>query len=156
MRIGQGVDVHAFSADQGRPLILGGVVVPGARGLDGHSDADVATHALIDALLGAGGLGDIGRHFPSDSSTSEGISSLILLEQTLGLLDDAEVHVLSADVTIVAQEPKLSPHLDSMAKVLSERVGVAISVKATTTDSLGFIGHGEGIAALAVALVDER
>jgi len=156
MRIGQGIDVHAFSEDLARPLILGGVVLAGARGLDGHSDADVVCHAIIDSLLGAANLGDLGRHFPSTDASLAGVSSLILLEKTMNLLDQAGWEVQSVDVTIVAQSPQMAPHIPAMAAVLHERIGVEVSVKATTTDHLGFLGRGEGIAALSIALVEER
>jgi 2-C-methyl-D-erythritol 2,4-cyclodiphosphate synthase len=156
MRIGQGIDVHAFGENLARPLILGGVVLAGARGLDGHSDADVVCHAIIDSLLGAANLGDLGRHFPSTDASLAGVSSLILLEKTMNLLDQAGWEVQSVDVTIVAQSPQMAHHIPAMAAVLHERIGVEVSVKATTTDHLGFLGRGEGIAALSIALVEER
>jgi len=153
MRIGQGLDVHAFSSDPERALVLGGVVIPGAKGLEGHSDADAVTHALADALLGAAGLGDLGRHFPDDDEASRGISSLLLLDQVVAKLDAAGFAAVSADVTIVAQTPKLAEHMGAMAQILSSRLGAPVSVKATTTEHLGALGRAEGIAALAVALV---
>jgi 2-C-methyl-D-erythritol 2,4-cyclodiphosphate synthase len=153
MRIGQGLDVHAFSSDPRRALVLGGVVIPGAPGLEGHSDADAVTHALLDALLGAAGLGDLGRHFPDTDEASAGISSLLLLDQVVTKLDDAGFEALSADVTIVAQTPKLAAHMGAMAEILTTRLGAPVSVKATTTEHLGALGRSEGIAALAVALV---
>ncbi len=156
MRVGQGVDVHAFRDDATRPLILGGVVVPDSPGLAGHSDADVVTHALIDAMLGAAGLGDLGRHFPSSDPSLEGVSSLVMLEQVLVKLSDAQWVLTSGDVSIVAQTPRLERHLDAMSVVLSEKAHCVISVKATTTDHLGFIGQGQGIAAMAVVLLEER
>jgi 2-C-methyl-D-erythritol 2,4-cyclodiphosphate synthase len=156
MRIGQGIDAHAFSEDPNRALVLGGVVVPGGPGLAGHSDADVVCHALIDALLGAAGLGDLGRHFPSDDESLAGIASIKLLERALELLAAEGLAVVSADLTVVAQSPRLAPHLGAMERILSDRVGIPVSVKATTTDHLGFIGRAEGIAALAVALIEER
>ena len=156
MRVGHGIDVHAFSDDATRPLILGGVVVPDSPGLAGHSDADVVTHALIDAMLGAAGLGDLGRHFPSSDSSLEGVSSLVMLEQVLVKLSDAQWVLTSGDVSIVAQTPRLERHLDAMSAVLSEKAHCVISVKATTTDHLGFIGQGQGIAAMAVVLLEER
>ena len=143
MRVGQGIDVHAFRDDATRPLILGGVVVPDSPGLAGHSDADVVTHALIDAMLGAAGLGDLGRHFPSS-------------DPSLVKLSDAQWVLTSGDVSIVAQTPRLERHLDAMSVVLSEKAHCVISVKATTTDHLGFIGQGQGIAAMAVVLLEER
>jgi 2-C-methyl-D-erythritol 2,4-cyclodiphosphate synthase len=156
MRVGQGIDVHAFSDDATRPLILGGVVVPDSPGLAGHSDADVVTHALIDAMLGAAGLGDLGRHFPSSDPSLEGVSSLVMFEQVLVKLSDAQWVLTSGDVSIVAQTPRLERHLDAMSAVLSEKAHCVISVKATTTDHLGFIGQGQGIAAMAVVLLEER
>ena len=155
MRVGQGVDAHRFSNDDARPLVLGGVTVPSARGLDGHSDADVATHALCDALLGAAGLGDLGRRFPADAST-EGISSLTLLARCRSLVEEAGFEVGNGDVTIVAQAPRLGPLLDAMAETLTSALSAPVSVKATTTDGLGATGRGEGIAATAVALLTER
>jgi 2-C-methyl-D-erythritol 2,4-cyclodiphosphate synthase len=153
MRIGHGTDVHRFSDAPGRTLVLGGVVIPDARGLEGHSDADVATHALCDAILGAAGLGDLGRHFPDDDPSTEGVSSVTLLERCCALARDAGHAVENGDVTIVAQTPRLGAHLDAMARTLSDAVGRPISVKATTTEGLGAIGRSEGIAATAVALL---
>ena len=155
MRIGQGVDVHRFAATPGRPLVLAGVVVPGAAGLEGHSDADVATHALCDAILGAAGLGDLGRHFPDDDPATEGIGSLSLLARCLELAHDAGYAVGNADVTIVAQRPRLAHLLASMAASLTAAAGAPVAVKATTTEGLGAIGRGEGIAATAVVLLVE-
>jgi 2-C-methyl-D-erythritol 4-phosphate cytidylyltransferase/2-C-methyl-D-erythritol 2,4-cyclodiphosphate synthase len=152
-RIGQGVDAHAFSADSARPLVLGGVVIPGAVGLDGHSDADVATHALCDAILGAAGLGDLGRHFPDDDPTTSGVSSLDLLERCCALVASAGFSVANGDVTVVAEQPRLAGHLEAMAATLSGTAGASVSVKATTTDGLGATGRGEGIAATAVVLL---
>jgi 2-C-methyl-D-erythritol 2,4-cyclodiphosphate synthase len=156
MRIGQGFDVHAFSDDPSRTLVLGGIPIAGAKGLEGHSDADVATHALIDAVLGAAGLGDIGRHFPDTDPEHRGISSLVMLEVVLELAAGQGLQVCSGDVTILAQSPKLAPFLESMAEVLSHAVGAPISVKATTTEYLGAIGRSEGIAALSVVLLEAR
>jgi len=156
MRIGQGLDVHAFSDDPARILVLGGVVLRGERGLVGHSDADVPTHALMDALLGAAGLGDLGRHFPDTDPAYEGASSLILLDAVVERLADAGYRACSADVTIVAETPKLSAHMPAMAEILSARLGAPVSVKATTTEHLGAIGRGEGIAALCVALLEDQ
>ena len=156
MRIGQGLDVHAFSDDPSRPLILGGVVIPGERGLAGHSDADAATHALMDALLGAAGLGDLGRHFPDSDEAHRGASSLALLDEVLLRVEAAGFAPLSADVTIVAEAPRLAPHMGAMAEILSSKLGVPVSVKATTTEQLGALGRAEGIAALSVALLEVR
>jgi len=156
MRIGQGLDVHAFSDDDARVLVLGGVVLPGERGLVGHSDADVPTHALMDALLGAAGLGDLGRHFPDTDPAYAGASSLVLLEAVVEKIAAAGFRATSADLTIVAEAPKLSAHMPTMAEILSERLGAPVSVKATTTEHLGALGRGEGIAALCVVLLEER
>ena len=156
MRIGQGLDVHAFSDDPTRVLVLGGVVIPGAPGLVGHSDADAATHALMDALLGAAGLGDLGRHFPDTDEAYRGASSLALLDEVLDRIESAGFRPTSADVTIVAETPRLAGHMDAMAEILSARVGAPVSVKATTTEHLGALGRAEGIAALSVALLEER
>lgn len=155
MRIGQGLDVHRFSDDDTRPLILGLVHVPDAPGLAGHSDADAATHALCDALLGAANLGDLGRHFPDDDPSLAGVSSRHLLEGTLELLRTNHFHVVSGDLTIVAQRPRLALYMPAMSRELSGVLGTHVSVKATTTEGLGAIGRGEGIGALAVVLIEE-
>jgi 2-C-methyl-D-erythritol 2,4-cyclodiphosphate synthase len=155
IRVGQGVDTHRFSEDPTRPLVLGGVTVPGSRGLEGHSDADVATHALCDAILGAAGLGDLGRHFPDDPVT-EGASSVALLASCCAMARAAGLVVGNADVTIVAEAPRLSAHLEEMAALLSAVVLAPVSVKATTTDGLGAIGRREGILATAVVLLEDR
>lgn len=154
MRIGQGLDVHAFSDDPDRPLVLGGLVVEGP-GLAGHSDADAATHALMDALLSGAGLGDIGRHFPSDDEAFAGAASMQLLEVVLERIAAAGYWCCSASVVIAAQRPRLSGRLDEMSARLSAAVGAPVSVTATTTDQLGAVGRGEGIAATAVALLEE-
>ena len=156
IRVGQGLDVHRFSSDLARPLVLGGVTVAGATGLDGHSDADVATHALCDAVLGAAGLGGLGRHFPDTDPAYEGVSSLELLARCCALAREAGFRVGSAQVTVVAQVPRLSEHLDPMSAALSATAGAPVSVGATTTDGLGAIGRGEGIAASAVAVLEDR
>lgn len=156
MRVGQGLDVHAFSEDPSRPLVLAGVVVPGAPGLAGHSDADVATHALCDALLGAAGLGDLGTFFPDDDPAIAGIDSMELLGRVLELLAAQGWAPVNADVTVVAQRPRIAPHREAMAAALSARAGCPVSVKATTTEGLGPIGAGEGIAASAVVLIEAR
>ena len=155
MRIGQGFDVHQFSDDASRPLMLGLVHVPDAPGLAGHSDADVATHALCDALLGAANLGDLGRQFPDDDPATAGVSSQRLLESTLDLLRTYHFRVVSADVTIVAERPRLALYMPAMGHALSGVVGTQVSVKATTSEGLGALGRGEGIGALAVALIEE-
>ena len=157
MRIGQGYDVHRLT--QGRKLVLGGVEVPFERGLLGHSDADVLTHAVMDALLGAAGLGDIGRHFPDSDSAYAGADSLRLLAAVMEKLGQAGWRVENVDATIIAQRPKLAGHLEQMRRNLALVMGVLpeqVNVKATTEEGLGFTGAGEGIAAQAVALLTER
>jgi 2-C-methyl-D-erythritol 2,4-cyclodiphosphate synthase len=156
IRVGQGTDAHRFSDDPARRLVLCGVEVPTGRGLAGHSDADVATHALCDALLGAAGLGDLGRHFPDDDPTYAGASSLTLLARCCAMARAAGFAVGNADVTVLAAAPKLAGLLDEMAASLSSAVGAPVSVKATTTDGLGAVGRGEGIAATAVALLYDQ
>lgn len=155
MRVGIGYDVHPFAAD--RPLVLGGVTVPHTAGLEGHSDGDVLTHALIDALLGAAALGDIGTHFSSEDERWRGASSVDLLAKTRVLLLEAGFGVANVDATIVAQAPKLAPYTQTMRELLAQALDVDssnVSVKATTTDRLGAIGRDEGIAAVAVALIN--
>jgi 2-C-methyl-D-erythritol 2,4-cyclodiphosphate synthase len=155
MRIGQGMDVHAFSDDGDRELWLGLVHIPDAQGLVGHSDADVATHALCDALLGAANLGDLGRHFPDNDPAFAGASSRRLLDETVALLRTDGYRVLSGDVTILAERPKLVLFMSAMSHELSSAVGATISVKATTLEGLGALGRGEGIGASAVVLIEE-
>lgn len=156
MRIGFGYDVHQFSP--GRPLWLGGIEVPHDRGLLGHSDADVAIHALCDALLGAAAMRDIGYHFPDTKGNEyEGIDSKILLRRVMSMLREAGYELGNCDLTICAQAPKLNPHIEKMQKCLAEVMGVApnqVNIKATTTEHLGFVGREEGIAAYAVALLN--
>jgi 2-C-methyl-D-erythritol 2,4-cyclodiphosphate synthase len=155
MRIGTGYDVHRLV--EGRKLILGGVEIPFEKGLLGHSDADVLLHAVCDALLGAAGMGDIGRHFPDTSSEYKGISSLVLLEHVHGLLAKSGFSVNNIDATIVAERPKMVPHIPYMARNIAAAVKVgqtAVNVKATTTEGLGFAGRGEGIAACAVCTIE--
>jgi 2-C-methyl-D-erythritol 2,4-cyclodiphosphate synthase len=157
VRIGQGVDVHAFQ--DGGTLVLGGVTIPYDRSLEAHSDGDVVLHALCDALLGAAGLGDIGRHFPPQDAAYENIDSRILLRQTCERVEAGHYKVVNADITVVAQAPKLSAYIGAMCKNISDDLQVdtsQINVKATTTEHLGFTGRGEGIAALAVVLLDTR
>ena len=154
IRIGLGVDAHAL--EEGVPLVLGGVRVESARGLAGHSDGDVITHALIDALLGAANMGDIGSLFPSDGSTPPGVSSLVLLEDVGGRLRAAGWQLVNADCVFIGEEPRLAPIRDRMRAALAAALGVRedqISVRATTTDGLGFTGRGDGLAAQAVALI---
>lgn len=154
MRIGTGYDVHRLTA--GRPLILGGVTIPHPLGLDGHSDADVLVHAVMDALLGAAALGDIGKLFPDTDERYRGCSSLWLLEQVGEALRQAGYRVGNIDATVVAQRPKLAPHLAAMRENIARTLGIPagdVSVKATTEEHLGFTGREEGIAAQAVCLI---
>ena len=155
MRIGQGIEVHRLSDDPARALWLGLVPIEGAPGLAGHSDADVVTHALCDALLGAANLGDLGRHFPDSDPATAGVSSRALLERTVQLVNAVGYRVASADVTIIAERPKLAPYMSAMSGELSAVVGCVVSVKATTTEGLGALGRVEGIGASAVALLEE-
>jgi 2-C-methyl-D-erythritol 2,4-cyclodiphosphate synthase len=145
------VDAHAFA--DGVPLVLGGVAFESPRGLAGHSDGDVVTHALIDAVLGAAGLGDIGSLFPSDASTPEGISSLDLLRDALVHVRAAGYAVVNADCILIGEEPRISGQRAELERTLSDLVGATVTVRATTTDKLGFTGRGEGLAAEAVALL---
>lgn len=155
MRIGTGYDVHRLAKE--RALVLGGVVIPYEKGLLGHSDADVLLHAVMDALLGAAALGDIGKHFPDSEERYRGISSLALLKEVKSLLD-AELYIVeNIDATIVAEHPKLAPYLQEMRENIANTLGIDISqvsVKATTEEGLGFTGNGEGIAAQAVCLLE--
>ena len=154
LRIGQGFDVHAFT--DGDHVMLGGVRIPHDRGLAAHSDGDVALHALCDALLGAAALGDIGRHFPPGEERWRGADSRELLAAVVRLLDEAGWRAENTDLTIVCEQPRIGPHVGAMREIIAGVLGLdtsAVSVKATTTEKLGFCGRGEGIAALAVALV---
>ena len=154
MRIGQGYDVHQLA--EGRDLVLCGVKIPCGKGLMGHSDADVALHALADALLGAAGLGDIGRHFPDSDPRYKGISSMILLEEVIKKIRERGFAVENADVTVICQAPKLTAYIPAMAKNIAGVLQIAqdcVNVKATTTEHLGFEGRGEGISAMAVVLL---
>ena len=156
MRIGQGYDVHKLVPD--RKLILGGIEIPYEKGLLGHSDADVIVHAVMDALLGAAGLWDIGHAFPDDDPETEGISSLVLLERVRDMLARRGFQVVNVDGTIIAQRPKLSPHIPDMRNNMAAVLGIEadrINLKATTEEGLGFTGSGEGIAAQAVALLEK-
>jgi 2-C-methyl-D-erythritol 2,4-cyclodiphosphate synthase len=155
LRIGNGYDVHCLQA--GRKLILGGVEIDYPRGLEGHSDADVLLHAICDALLGAAGLGDIGRHFPDSDQRYHGISSLYLLQEVRDKLYQTGFKVINIDSTIIAQQPKLAPYLAAMGQNIARVMQIQaeqVNVKATTTEGLGFEGREEGISALAVALLD--
>ena len=157
IRIGHGYDAHRFAP--GAKLVLGGVAIEFDRGLAAHSDGDVVVHALCDALLGAAGLGDVGRHFPETSPELAGIDSRILLRRVVALLDDRGFRAVNADVTVVAQAPRLAPHLGEMRARLASDLGIAageVNVKATTTEGMGFCGRGEGIAAHAVGLIERR
>lgn len=153
LRVGQGFDVHPFSDDPERPLVLGGVVIPGAPGLAGHSDADALAHALADALLGAAGLGDLGRHFPDTDPAFAGADSLGLLADVARRARAKGLRPLNADLTVVAERPRLSPYTDTMAANLGAAVSAPVNVKATRAEGLGAIGRVEGIACLAVVLV---
>lgn len=156
MRIGQGYDVHKLV--EGRELILCGVKIPYELGLLGHSDADVALHALSDALLGAAALGDIGKHFPDTDERFKGADSMLLLKEVVRLVGEAGYKVGNVDVTIVAQRPKISRYIHEMRENVASALGTQIdriSVKATTTERLGFEGRGEGISAMAVALLEQ-
>jgi len=155
MRVGQGFDVHRLVA--GRKLIVGGVEIAHDKGLAGHSDADVLLHAICDALLGAAALGDIGKHFPDTDQRYKGIDSRKLLREVATLLRDRGRRVVNIDATIVAQAPRMAPHIPAMVANIADDLGVEphyVNVKATTTDTLGFTGRGEGIAAQAVCLVE--
>jgi 2-C-methyl-D-erythritol 2,4-cyclodiphosphate synthase len=154
MRIGQGFDVHALVA--GRKLIIGGVHIPNDKGLEGHSDADVLLHALCDALLGAAAMGDIGAHFPDTDARYRGADSRVLLRAVSDLVQEAGYRVVNIDATIIAQAPKMAPHIAAMANNIAADLGLSlgqINIKATTTEGLGFTGRAEGIAAQAVALL---
>lgn len=157
MCIGQGFDVHALV--EGRPLIIGGVTIPFERGLAGHSDADVLLHALCDALIGAAALGDIGRHFPDTDPRYKGIDSRKLLRAVVELLHRQGYGVVNVDATIIAQAPKMAPHIPAMCANIAADLGVApgaVNVKAKTAEKLGFLGRGEGIVAEVVALIESR
>jgi 2-C-methyl-D-erythritol 2,4-cyclodiphosphate synthase len=156
MRVGIGYDVHKFA--EGRKLILGGVEIPYEKGLLGHSDADVIVHAIMDALLGAAALGDIGQHFPDTDPEYEGISSITLLEKVGGLLDEHNYVVGNIDSIIIAQKPKMMPHLLKMRQNVADALHIDIdrvSIKATTEEGLGFTGRGEGIAAQATCALED-
>lgn len=148
-RVGIGYDSHRFA--EGRPLILGGVTIPHDRGLTGHSDADVLTHAVIDALLGAAGAGDIGAHFPPTEERWRDADSIELLRAVLAKVPG---HAVNVDATVICEAPAIGPHREAIERTLSEAVGAPVSVKATTNEGLGAIGRGEGIAAMAVALFE--
>lgn len=156
MRVGLGYDAHRLVS--GRPLILGGVEIPYHQGLSGHSDADVLTHAIGDALLGAVGAGDLGRHFPDTDPAFKNISSLVLLERIMALVKERGFRPVNVDATVVAQAPRLAPYLAQMAGKLAPILGLppaGVNIKATTTEKMGFAGRQEGIAAYAVVLVEK-
>ncbi len=155
IRTGLGIDTHAFTP--GRPLILGGVEVPSEQGLQGWSDADVLTHAIMDALLGAAGLGDIGQHFPDTDATWKGADSIALLRDVVADLRGRGCTIANVDATVVLERPKLAPHREAMRERLADALGIApgaVNVKATTGEGMGFVGRGEGAAAMAVATLD--
>lgn len=157
MRIGQGYDVHPF--EEGRPLVLGGVAFEGETGLAGHSDGDALTHAVIDALLGAAALGDIGTHFPSTNDRLRGADSIDLLRSVTKLVTAAGCRVVNVDCTVIAERPRMAPRVQEMRQRLALAIGIdlgSVSVKATTTDGLGFVGRAEGIAVQAIALLDSK
>ncbi len=155
MRVGQGFDVHAFAS--GRKLIIGGVEIPYHLGLLGHSDADLLLHAICDALLGAAALGDIGRHFSDRDPAFKDIDSRVLLRSVREKIRAAGYDVVNVDATIIAQEPRMAPHIPAMVALIAHDLGVAtsaVNVKSTTTEKLGFTGRGEGIAAQAICLIE--
>lgn len=157
LRVGQGFDVHRFAApEEGRRLMLMGCEIPHDRGLAGHSDADVMLHALMDALLGAAGLGDIGQHFPDTDPAYRGADSALLLARVMGDLAERGWRVVNADVCLIGERPKVGPHRERMRQRIAPLLGLAeeaLNVKATTTEKLGFTGRGEGLAAQAVVLL---
>lgn len=155
MRVGQGYDSHRFA--EGRRLVLGGVEIPFDKGLTGHSDADAVAHAVTDALLGAVALGDIGTHFPPSDPRWKDADSIELLRRATALLTERNYQVVNVDVTVICEAPRIGPHTAAMRERLAEAIGIEsdqVSVKATTNERMGWIGRGEGIAAMAVALVD--
>lgn len=157
MRVGHGYDVHRLVA--GRKCIIGGVEIPFDRGLDGHSDADVLTHAIMDALLGAAALGDIGQHFPDNDNSLKGIDSQILLKKVCALIRQEGYEISNLDATIIAQKPKMMPHLLEMRRILAENMGIEmaqINLKATTEERLGFTGREEGISSHCVCLIEKK
>ena len=156
IRIGQGYDVHRFN--DGNAIILGGVTIPYERGLEAHSDGDVVLHALADALLGAAALGDIGKHFPDTDPTFKGADSRVLLRHVYGIVQNLGYSLVNADITIIAQAPKMAPYIVDMCQIIAADLAVAvdcINVKATTTEKLGFEGRKEGIAVQAVVLIEK-
>jgi 2-C-methyl-D-erythritol 2,4-cyclodiphosphate synthase len=156
VRVGQGIDVHRFSDDPHRPLVLGGIVIEGARGLAGHSDADAVSHALADAILGAVGLGDLGQHFPDTDPQWEGANSVALLTEVVRLASTKGFAVVNADCTIIADTPRLAPHTGAMVEQLGRVVEAPVSVKATRAEGIGALGRAEGIACMAIVLMEQR
>jgi 2-C-methyl-D-erythritol 2,4-cyclodiphosphate synthase len=157
IRVGIGYDSHRF--EEGRPLVLGGIRIPHPRGLAGHSDADAVAHALIDAILGAAAAGDIGQHFPDTDPKWKSADSMALLRSAHQLVRERGYALAQADLTIITEQPQLSPHLAAMAAKLAERLGAppgSVSIKAKTNEGMGFIGRGEGIAVIAVATLEAR
>ena len=157
IRIGHGYDAHRFQT--GDAVILGGVSIPFDRALAAHSDGDVLLHAICDSLLGASALGDIGRHFPDSNAEFKGVDSRYLLREVARLIENAGISVINIDATLIAERPKIAPHVDKMRTNIGADLGILggqVSIKATTTEKMGFIGRGEGIAADAVALVQEH
>jgi len=155
IRIGQGIDVHPFDAS--RPLILGGVRISETNGLAGHSDADAVLHAITDAILGAAGAGDIGQYFPSTDKRWRNADSRVFVAEARRILEEMQAEITNIDVTIIAQQPKLSPHRDAMVASIAQLLDLPeghVNVKATTTDHLGFIGRGEGICAMAILAIE--
>ena len=155
MRVGMGYDVHKLV--EGRELIIGGVTIPYEKGLLGHSDADVLIHAIMDALLGAAALGDIGKHFPDNDDKYKGISSIYLLKEVKHLITDSEYNICNIDATIIAQEPKMRPHIDKMRENIANALEISIeqvNIKATTEEGLGFTGKKEGIASSEICLLN--
>ena len=156
LRIGNGYDVHKLA--EGRKLIIGGVEIPYEKGLLGHSDADVLVHAVMDSLLGAAALGDIGKHFPDNSERYKDISSIVLLKNVFSLLENEGYSIINIDASIIAQEPKMAPYIEIMRKNIADALNIdmgAVNIKATTEEGLGFTGRGEGIAASAVCLIEK-
>ena len=156
LRIGNGYDVHKLA--EGRKLIRGGVEIPYEKGLLGHSDADVLVHAVMDSLLGAAALGDIGKHFPDNSERYKDISSIFLLKNVFSLLENEGYSIINIDASIIAQEPKMAPYIEIMRKNIADALNIdmgAVNIKATTEEGLGFTGRGEGIAASAVCLIEK-
>ena len=156
-RVGLGHDVHAFAAaGSGRPLMLGGVEIPGERGLDGHSDADVLLHSICDAVLGALGLGDLGRHFPDRDPRWKGVSSLLLLEKVAALMREHGYRLINLDAVVIAESPKLAPHTEAMKTAIAAALGATraeVNIKGTSPEGLGSLGRKEGIAAETIALI---